>query len=142
MADRRVAYTTFNYTNISITGSPTSGAASGTIVPGGSSSLFDTAVTVTATTTNSGSVAGAEVAQLYIGLPSTAPGSPMRQLRGFEKVNIKPGASATVTFTLKNKDLSYWDTTAKAWTLPKGSVAVSVGASSRDIRLTGNIVVS
>jgi beta-glucosidase len=91
LADRLVAYTTFNYTNISITGSPTSGAASGTIVPGGSSSLFDTAATVAATITNSGSVAGAEVAQVYIGLPSTAPGSPVRQLRGFEKVNIKPG---------------------------------------------------
>jgi beta-glucosidase len=44
----RVAYTTFNDTNISITGSPTSGATSGTIVPGGCSSLFDTAATVTA----------------------------------------------------------------------------------------------
>jgi beta-glucosidase len=141
-ADNMTAYTTFNYSNIAITGTPTPGPASGTIVPGGSSSLFDTVATVTATIRNSGSVAGAEVAQLYIGLPSTAPSSPVRQLRGFQKVNIKAGANATVTFKLRRKDLSFWDTSAKAWTVPTGSFAVGVGASSRDIRLMGNIVVS
>lgn len=137
-----IAYTTFNYTNISITGSPTSGPASGTIVPGGSSSLFDTAATATATITNSGSVTGTEVAQLYIGLPSSAPSTPVRQLRGFEKVSTKAGQSAVVSFVLWRKDLSYWDTGAKAWTVPKGNFAVGVGASSRDIRLTGSIVVA
>ena len=88
-ADKGVAYATFNDTNISIAGLPTSGAASGTIVPGGSSSLFDTAATATAITTNSGSATGAKVAQLYTGLPSTAPSSPVRQIRGFQKVSIK-----------------------------------------------------
>lgn len=84
-----LSYATFNDTNISIAGLPTSGAASGTIVPGGSSSLFDTAATATAITTNSGSATGAKVAQLYTGLPSTAPSSPVRQIRGFQKVSIK-----------------------------------------------------
>ena len=41
-----------------------------------------------------------------------------------------------MTFRLRKKDLSYWDTSAKAWTVPKGSITVSMGASSRDIRLT------
>jgi beta-glucosidase len=136
-ADKGVAYATFNDTNISITGLPTSGAASGTIVPGSSSSLFDTAATATARTANSGSATGAEVAQLYTGLPSTAPSSPVRRIRGFQKVSIKGGGgSATVTFKLKKQDLSYWDTSAKAWTVQKGSITVSMGAGSRGIRLT------
>ena len=58
-------------------------------------------------TTDSGSATGVEVAQLYTGLPSTAPSSPARQLRGFQKVSIKAGAGAAISFKLRKKDLSY-----------------------------------
>lgn len=130
----RAAYTTFSYSSLTAVcidkcrGSKTRG-------PG----LFDTVGTVTAQVTNNGSVTGAEVAQLYIGLPSTAPDSPPKQLRGFKKVWLAPGDSQTVSFDLRRKDLSYWDVGTQSWVVPDGAFDVLVGASSRDIRLTGNI---
>jgi beta-glucosidase len=92
---------------------------------------------VTAKITNNGTVTGAEVAQLYIGLPASAPASPPKQLRGFQKVSLTSGASKTVTFDIRRKDLSYWDVGSQAWKMPSGIFNVYVGASSRSIRLTG-----
>lgn len=106
--------------------------------PGGVVGLFDTVATVTAKITNNGTVTGAEVAQLYIGLPSSAPASPPKQLRGFQKVSLTAGTSKTVTFDIRRKDLSYWDVGSQAWKVPSGTFSVYVGASSRDIRLTGS----
>ncbi|KAG9231465.1 glycoside hydrolase superfamily [Amylocarpus encephaloides] len=137
-----LSYTTFNYTALSITSTATSGPATGATVPGGASSLFDTVATITATITNSGPVPGAEVAQLYLGLPSSAPATPVRQLRGFEKQMLQVGESASVTFELRRKDLSYWDVGGKRWVLPAGSFRVEVGGSSRDLRLSGMMTVA
>lgn len=135
-----LSYTTFNYSNIAITGAPTSGPESGATIPGGASSLFDIVSTVTATITNSGAVAGSEVAQLYVGLPPSAPETPIRQLRGFQKLkDMKAGEIREVKFQLKRKDLSYWDKDAKKWVLPKGDFKVEVGASSKDLKLSGKI---
>ncbi|KAF2185355.1 glycoside hydrolase family 3 protein [Zopfia rhizophila CBS 207.26] len=134
-----LSYTTFNYSNVAITGTPTSGPETGDTVPGGAASLFETVATVTATITNSGEVAGAEVAQLYIGFPDSVPETPVRQLRGFQKLSIKPGDSTTAKFMLRRKDLSYWDAKEKKWILPKGTFVVDVGASSRDLKLNGKI---
>lgn len=97
--------------------------------------------TVSAAITNSGDVAGAEVAQLYLTLPSSAPSTPPKQLRGFAKLKLAPGASGTATFNLRRRDLSYWDTGKQQWVVPTGKFGVSVGASSRDIRLTGSFEV-
>lgn len=110
-----------------------------TIAPGGVSGLYDTVATVTATITNNGTVTGAEVAQLYIGLPASAPASPPKQLRGFQKLSLAPSAAGTVTFPLRRKDLSYWDVASQSWKVPTGTFKISVGASSRDIRLTGTM---
>ncbi|KKY29340.1 putative glycoside hydrolase family 3 protein [Diaporthe ampelina] len=92
--------------------------------------------------TNSGSVGGAEVPQLYLTLPSGAPAAPPKQLRGFTKLSLQPGASGTATFNLRRRDLSYWDVASQNWVVPGGNFGVSVGASSRDVRLTGSITVS
>lgn len=136
-----LTYTTFAYSNLlttkSITGSnstlPT--YPTGAIISGGHADLFDNVLQVTATITNTGSVAAAEIAQLYISIP--AAGQPIRQLRGFEKVYLTPGASATVTFPLQRRDLSVWDVGAQNWKLITGSAyTVSVGASSRNLPLT------
>jgi beta-glucosidase len=105
--------------------------------PGGVVGLYDIVATVTAKITNNGTVTGAEVAQLYIGLPASAPASPPKQLRGFQKVSLTSGASKTVTFDIRRKDLSYWDVGSQAWKVPSGTFNVYVGASSRSIRLTG-----
>jgi len=133
-----LSYTTFAFSDLTVSSISTSTGSSSN-APGGISNLYDIVATVSATVTNNGTVAGAEVAQLYIGLPSSAPASPPKQLRGFQKPTIAAGANAKVTFNLRRKDLSYWDTGSQAWVLPSGSFTVSVGASSRDIRLTGTL---
>jgi beta-glucosidase len=91
-------------------------------------------VTVTAKVTNTGKVAGSDVAQLYLGDPAVA-GEPPRQLRGFQKVTLAPGKSATVTFTLDSRDLSFWSTAKNAWVEPAGTFQVYVGDSSGLARL-------
>ncbi|KAK2036218.1 glycosyl hydrolase family 3 N terminal domain-containing protein [Colletotrichum somersetense] len=137
-----LSYTNYTYSGISVTSTATSGAAVGQVVPGGRADLFDVVATVTATVKNTGAVAGAEVAQLYVTLPSGAAVSPPKQLRGFEKLRLGAGESATATFNLRRKDLSYWDVPSQNWILPKGSFRVRVGASSRNLPLEGSLVVS
>ena len=128
------AYTNFTYSALSLPSPPASGT-----VP--FSSLYNPAGTVTATISNSGGVTGAEAAQLYIGLPSSAPASPPKQLRGFDKLSLTPGASGTASFALRMKDLAYWNVASQQWTVPSGAFSVWVGASSRDLRLTGTLTV-
>lgn len=94
---------------------------------------------MTAQVQNTGDVAGHEVAQLYVGIP--VDGTPIRQLRGFERVYLEAGASATVEFKLVRRDLSFWDVVAQQWRLPEGEFDVWVGASSRDLRLSGTFTV-
>jgi beta-glucosidase len=86
-------------------------------------------VRVTARVTNTGRVAGSEVAQLYLGDPPVA-GEPPRQLKGFQRVTLRPGQSAVVSFTLGGHDLSYWKDSANGWVVPAGGFRVYVGDSS------------
>jgi beta-glucosidase len=138
-----LSYTSFNYSDLSITGAPTPGPESGRTVPGGASSLFETAATISVHITNSGTMTSSEVVQVYVGFPSSAPDTPVRQLRGFDKIkDLKPGESRNVEIKLRNKDLSYWDVKAKKWVIPKGDFVVEVGASSRDLRLQGKVTAS
>ncbi|KAF2714693.1 glycoside hydrolase family 3 protein [Pleomassaria siparia CBS 279.74] len=136
-----LSYTNFTYSEMAIDGKPVAGLASTTKGPGGSIDLFDTVATVTATITNSGGVTGAEVAQLYIGMPASAPAAAPRQLRGFTKLKLEAGKAGTATFKLRRRDLSYWDSGRQTWVVPTGDFTVWVGASSRDVRLTGKITV-
>jgi beta-glucosidase len=89
---------------------------------------------VRATVRNTGKVAGDEVAQLYVSMPAAA-NEPPRQLKGFARVSLQPGKSATVEFPLDRRALSYWDETAHDWQLAKGSYRVQIGSSSRDLPL-------
>jgi len=99
-------------------------------------------LTVTFAVKNSGKVAGAEVAQLYLGFPAAA-GEPLRQLKGFHKTKIlAPGESENVQLTLRRRDVSIWDVNQHAWRVVDGHFNVSVGSSSRDFRLQGSFVVS
>jgi beta-glucosidase len=84
---------------------------------------------VTTRVTNTGPVTGSEVAQLYLGDPAAA-GEPPRQLKGFQKVTLRPGQSAEVSFTLDRHDLSYWNDSANGWVVPDGGFRVYVGDSS------------
>jgi beta-glucosidase len=88
--------------------------------------------------TNSGTTSGAEVAQLYVGFPSSA-GEPPKQLKGFEKVELQPGQSTRVTFRLTRRDLSSWSTDQHRWVTHFGRYSIMIGSSSRDIRTTASL---
>lgn len=110
-----LSYTSFEYSGLQVTGQ-----------------------TVTVEVANTGAVAGAEVAQLYLEFPSVAAEPPL-QLKGFEKVMIPAGGKTTVTFELTDRDLSIWDPQAHGWCKVTGSFAAHVGGSSRDLRVAGTI---
>jgi beta-glucosidase len=94
-------------------------------------------LTVTADVTNTGSRAGAEVAQLYLGDPAST-GEPTSQLKGFQKVDLAPHQTKQVTFQVSAQDASYWNSDAQAWTLGTGKYTVRVGDSSRNLPLSGS----
>ncbi|KAI1134689.1 glycoside hydrolase family 3 protein [Hypoxylon sp. FL0543] len=135
-----LSYTNFTYSDIFVDGRPTSGPATGEIISGGRADLWETVLRVTVTITNTGTVKGAEVAQLYVSYPESA-ATPPKQLRGFDKLVLEPGASDAVGFDIKRRDLSVWDTAKQNWVVPAGTFNISVGASSRDIRQTGTLEV-
>lgn len=90
-------------------------------------------VTITADVKNTGSVAGAEVAQLYVSVPG-ADGKklPLKQLKGFERVELNPGETKTVSFKLDVSDVCFFDEAAQANYVVNGTYTVRVGASSAD----------
>jgi len=89
---------------------------------------------------NTGTRGGAEVVQLYLGYPAAA-GEPPQQLRGFEKVWLKPGESKTVSIALSRDRLAVWDDAAHTEKVVPGMYTVNVGSSSRDIRLRGSFAI-
>jgi beta-glucosidase len=100
-------------------------------------------VSVEATIVNSGKVRGAEVVQLYVRMPtSDGVPQPPKQLKGFLKIALDPGKEAHVRLLLDRRSLSYWDVKSHAWVVATGDYQIMVGASSRDIRLTGHVKVA
>ncbi|EIN05767.1 beta-glucosidase [Punctularia strigosozonata HHB-11173 SS5] len=87
---------------------------------------------------NVGERFGGEIPQVYLHFPSDS-GEPPAVLKGFTDVVLRPGESKRVTVNLSRYDLSVWDVPMQAWQRPKGDIGVTVGASSRDGRLTGVI---
>ncbi|MDR8075984.1 glycoside hydrolase family 3 C-terminal domain-containing protein [Burkholderia cenocepacia] len=97
---------------------------------------------VTASVANTGKVAGAEVVQVYVGLPASS-GEPPKRLVGFQKVFLNPGASQTVTVNIDpkatNHPLSTWDKDAQQWSPASGATTIYVGNSSRNVGSAGII---
>ena len=91
-------------------------------------------LTVRIPVTNTGSVAGAEVVQLYIQDVESSVDRPSKELKGFEKVWLKPGEKKTVRFTLTREDLCFFDADKHEWVAEPGEFKALVGASSADIR--------
>jgi beta-glucosidase len=108
-----LSYTTFRYSNLRVVASGRS-------------------ATVHVRLTNTGSRSGAEVAQLYVGFPPEAL-EPPRQLKGFEKVMLKPGESRDLAFALDERALSAWNETDHHWELYPGTYTAYIGSSSRDL---------
>jgi beta-glucosidase len=138
-----LSYSTFGYSNLRINRVATgvlSSAPSGDIIPGGHEDLWDTLFKITAEVTNTGTTEAAEIGQLYIGIPCED--QPIRQLRGFDKHVIPIGESVTMEFPLKRRDLSIWNVTSQQWELVSGKYRVYVGASSRNLPLTGEFEIN
>lgn len=116
-----LSYTSFGFSNLQVSGPDAHGVS-----------------TVTATVTNTGSRAGSEVAQLYVGSPAAA-GEPPSQLKGFNRVTLQPGASTTVSFPLTMRDLAHWN---NGWTTSTGAYRIMVGDTSASPQLSGTLTVN
>jgi beta-glucosidase len=114
-----LSYTTFGYANL-------------TVAPPDSAGNVSVAFDVT----NTGTRAGAEAAQVYVGQPGST-GEPPKNLRGFTRVSLSPGQTQRVTVTLDARSFQYY---SGGWQTAPGAHQILVGASSRDIRLTGSVV--
>lgn len=136
-----LSYTEFKYSDLRIDGPKSLSAfPTGKRAVGGYEDLWDIVASVSVKIRNTGSVDGAEVPQLYISYPKAAE-QPVRQLRGFENVDIKKSESQEVKFDLRRRDISYWDVKAQNWAVASGKYHAFVAASSRDFRERGSFTV-
>jgi len=94
-------------------------------------------VKIQLTIQNTGNRAGAEVVQIYIGDPEASVERPVKELKAFKKVFLKPKEKRTLTFHLDKTALCFYDVKKKDWIAEPGKFIVYVGSSSRDIRLQG-----
>ena len=97
--------------------------------------------TVSVRVRNTGGRIGTAVPQLYVGMPEPSKDlvQPPRQLKGFERVALRPGQSRRVRFVLDERAFSYWDPRSDGWRVAAGCYRIMVGASSRDLPLQGII---
>jgi beta-glucosidase len=114
-----LSYTTFEYANLRLSASA--------IGPSGE-------LTAQVDVTNTGARAGQEVVQLYVRDDAASAPRPPKELKGFAKLELAPGATGTASFALDQRALAYWDTAQHAWVAEAGAFEVLVGSSSQDIR--------
>lgn len=93
------------------------------------------------TLTNTGSMDGAEVAQLYVGMPDSQIFRPQKELKGFQKVWLKQGESRRVEIPFDDKSFRYWNKKTGRWEVEGGEYLILVGACVADIRLSGKLMV-
>ena len=116
-----LSYTTFSYSNLKLD----------------KEKMKDTEILqVSVEITNTGSLKGKEVVQLYVESINCEVLRPVKELRAFEKVELKPGETKTVTFTLREREFAYWDVRLHDWLVPSGQYKVLVGSSVKDIRVS------
>ncbi|PNS19553.1 Beta-glucosidase 1 [Sphaceloma murrayae] len=140
-----LSYTSFSVSNFSVdpvTQGPVPALPpTAPTAPGGNPTLWDVLYRVSVDVSNTGSVDGSAVPQLYLAIPgATPPGQgqqPARVLRGFEKVAVRAGETARVGFDVMRRDVSYWDVVRQEWVIAEGEVGVRVGFSSRDAGVEG-----
>ena len=111
-----LSYTTFEYSNLKLV--PT-----------------ETGVTAEFEIKNTGVIAGAEVAQLYVHSEKPRVVRPEKELKGFKKISLRPGEMQSVSLQLNQTAFAYYSTEQKAWVAESGNYQIQVGGSSRDIRL-------
>ena len=86
--------------------------------------------------TNTGKLAGDEVVQLYIRDVDSKDPRPLKDLRGFDRFNLKPGESRSLSFEINEELLAYWNIDSQKYSATKGMFEIMIGSSSRDEDLT------
>mgnify|MGYP002521281534 FL=1 len=94
---------------------------------------------VTFTVKNTGDVAGAEIAQVYVAKPDSKIFRAPKELKGFVKVYLEPGESKKITVELDDRAFAFWNTATEDWCVESGEYKILVGSSSRDIRLEADV---
>jgi beta-glucosidase len=121
-----LSYTSFVFSNLIVSPQTTSGTGT---------------VDVSFDILNTGTRAGAEVAQVYVGEPDAGVPRPVKELKGFSRVMLAPGESRRVTVTLDRRAMAYWDTGSHDWKIDAGKFVVYVGDSSQNLPLQGTFAV-
>ena len=119
-----LSYTTFKYSDLKIDEKSDNGLK----------------INVSLNIENTGAREGAEVVQLYVRDVASSLERPLKELKAFKKINLKPGEKQGLTLTLTERDLAFYNPESKRWTAEPGEFEILVGSSSRDIRLTGTYV--
>jgi len=128
-----LSYTSFQYGNLLIKPADANAKGSGFSAP-----LYQASFDVT----NTGTRAGADVAQVYVSEPHAKVPRPAKELKGFARINLKPGETKTTTVTLDGRAFSYYDVGAKSWRADPGEFQILVGRSSQDIQLHSSVTLS
>ena len=121
-----LSYTTFEYSNIKVSRSP--------VKPGES-------ITVELQVKNTGRREGSEVVQLYVQDVQASVPRPAKELKGFEKVLLRPGENKVVRLSLDARSMAFYDVSRKQWVVEPGQFKVMAASSSRDIRLSAEFEV-
>lgn len=100
------------------------------------------ALSVSCRVKNTGGVPGSEAVQLYVGDVESTVRRPVRELKGFERVDLLPGEEKIVSFTLDKRAFAYYEPKIHDWFVESGEFRIEVGASSRDIRLSDTVTVA
>lgn len=115
-----LSYTSFEYTNLKVTQN-------------------DSDVVVILDVTNKGKVSGKETVQVYVSLPNKNTHHPLRELKGFTKVDLNPGETKSVSITIEKDSLRYWDISQNRFAFEDGEYIIQVGKNSNDIALKQTI---
>ena len=122
-----LSYTTFEYSDLKLSSSAINA---------------DDELTISVVVKNTGKVDGKEVIQLYVSDKESSVIRPVRELKDFEKVSLKAGESKKVMFKLNRRAFAFYSEAAHDWIVEEGDFIISVGSSSRDIRLSDEVFVS
>ncbi len=121
-----LSYTDFAYSNLRLSASEITDS--------------DT-LTVSVDLTNTGMREGSEAVQLYVSDLESTPMRPLRELKGFEKVALRPNETKTVSFVLERRAFAYYEESIHDWYVESGDFAIEIGRSSRDIALSATVTV-
>jgi beta-glucosidase len=118
-----LSYTQFNYSDLAV-------------------ALLNDTVKVDISVSNTGDSKGKEIVQIYSSKPDSKIDRPVQELKAFTKTaNLAPGENVNLTFKIPVHDLRYWSEDTSKWTLEKGQYILRVSSSSRDIRMSKDILI-